>query len=235
MSSSISPRRRGVVAPSVAALLDVVPEFLEPAEGWALMGGTALAEYYLGHRDSEDVDLFTLTAPAVAELARRLNDALPARLGGAQMETQVLSPTMRRLWVELPSGERVKVELLHDSPPRFEQPTVVDGMPVASLTDIAVGKLGAFVSRDEHRDLVDLWAIDRLGGIPLPTYYPPLFEKDPGLAAYPQAIAEAWQRHAARSFAPPLILHIRPDEDLRAFCEEQERALVRLLRGRIGA
>ena len=69
---------------------------------------------------------------------------------------------------------------------------------------------------------------------PLTGYYPFLFEKDPGLAAYPQAIAEAWHRHARRGFAPPLVLHIRPDEDLGVFCDEQEHALIRVLRERVG-
>ena len=218
----------------MAALLELLPEFLDPSEGWALTGGTALAEYYLGHRESEDLDVFTLSPAAVAELATRLTDALPARFGEGRVETHVVSATLRRVWISTDTGERVKVELLQDSPPRFEEPTIVDGMPVASLADIAVGKLGAFVTRDEPRDLVDLWGIDRLAGTPLTGYYPLLFEKDPGLAAYPQAIAEAWRRHARRTFAAPLLVHIRPDEDLGAFCEEQERALIRFLRERVG-
>ena len=217
----------------MGALLELLPEFVDPAEGWALMGGTALAEYYLGHRESEDLDLFTLSAPAVGDLAIQLAGALPARLGG-QVETQVVSASLRRVWISTGTADRIKVELFQDSPPRFEEPAVVDGMPVASLTDIAIGKLGAFVTRDEPRDLVDLWAIDRLAATPLTGYYPFLFEKDPGLAAYPQGVAEAWRRHARRSFAPPLVLHIRPDEDLGAFCDEQERGLIRFLRERVG-
>ncbi len=185
------PRRHGIVSAGVATLLSALPDLLEPAEGWELMGGTALAEYYLGHRQSEDLDLFTLHDDAVVGAATRLAVAVPARIDGARVETQTVSPTLRRVWVSLPDEERVKLELIQDSPPRFEMPIVLDGVPVASLTDIAVGKLGAFVARDEPRDLFDLWAIERLAGTPLVGYYRFLFEKDPGLAAYPQAIAEA--------------------------------------------
>lgn len=196
------------------------------------MGDTALAEYYLGHCQSDDIDLFTLEDGAIASLASRLTAGLRARIHGRRVDTQVVSPTLRRVWVEVDDGERVKVELIRDSPPRFDEPSVVEGMPIASLTDISVGKLGAFVTRDEVRDLVDLWGIERLAGTPLAGYYPFLFEKDPGLAAYPQAIAEAWRRHAARGFAAPLVLHIQPDVDLRVFCEEEQYALMRFLRAR---
>jgi Nucleotidyl transferase AbiEii toxin, Type IV TA system len=226
----VSPRRHGIVSAGVDAILRVLPELLDPAEGWALMGGTALAEYYLGHRQSEDLDLFTLADGAVAELSARFAAAAPAGVG--RVEIQVVSPTLRRIRVRLPDDERVKVELIQDAPPRFEEPTLVDDVPVASLTDIAVGKLGAFVTRDEPRDLIDLWGIERLAGTPLVTFYPFLFEKDPGLAAYPQAVAEAWHRHGRRSFSAPLILHIQPDVDLRTFCKDQQRALVRFLRER---
>jgi hypothetical protein len=232
MPSSPSPRRHAIASPGCAAVLGLLPEFLEPSEGWALMGGTALAEYFLGHRQSDDVDLFTLQEGAVAALAGRLTAGLSARIHGRRVETQVVSPTLRRVWVEVDGGERVKVELIQDSSPRFEEPVVVDGMPVASLVDITVGKLGAFVTRDEARDLVDLWGIERLAGTPLPGYYPFLFEKDPGLAAYPQAIAEAWQRHGRRAFVAPLVMHIQPDVDLRVFCEDEQRALMRFLRDR---
>jgi hypothetical protein len=226
----VSPHRHRIASAGVDAILGVLPELLEPAEGWALMGGTALAEYYLGHRLSEDLDLFTLADGAVAELSARF--AAGASAGVGRVETQVVSPTLRRIWVQLHGGERVKVELIQDAPPRFEEPTPVDDVPVASLTDIAVGKLGAFVTRDEPRDLIDLWGIERLAGTPLVGYYPFLFEKDPGLAAYPQAVAEAWHRHARQRFSAPLILHIHPDVELRTFCEDQERALVGFLRER---
>jgi len=226
----MSPHRHRIVSAGVDVILGMLPELLDPAEGWALMGGTALAEYYLGHRQSEDLDLFTLADGAVAGLSARFTAAAPA--GGGRVETQVVSPTLRYLWVQLPDGERVKVELIQDAPPRFEQPMLVDGVPVASLTDIAVGKLGAFVTRDEPRDLIDLWGIERLAGTPLVGYYPFLFETNSGLAAYPQAVAEAWHRHARRRFSAPLILHIQPDVELRTFCEDQQRALVGFLRDR---
>jgi hypothetical protein len=228
----MTPRRHGIVSAALASLLDTLPDLLDPAEGWALMGGTALAEYYLAHRESEDLDLFTLSDTAVPALANRLAANLPDRLGGAVAETQVVSPTLRRIWVTSSQGERVKLELIQDSPPQFEDPVVVEGVAVGSLTDIAVGKLGAFVTRDEPRDLVDLWAIDRLAGTPLVDYYALLFEKDPGLAAYPQTIAEAWRRHGRRAFSPPMVLHVQPDTDLRTFCADQERALFRFLRDR---
>ena len=197
------------------------------------MGGTALAEYYIGHRESEDIDLFTLHPEAFPQLADRLAGWLPRRAGVTGVDSQIISPTLRRLWVRIGTAERFKIELLEDSPPRFGTPTIVDGMPVASLTDIAVGKLSAFITRDEPRDLVDLWGIERLAETPVAGFYPALYEKDPELAAYPQVIAEAWRRHGSRTYVAPLVLHVQPDVDLREFCREQGQAFIRYVRDRI--
>jgi len=51
---------------------------LPDQENFYLTGGTALAEYYLGHRFSYDLDLFTSEADLILPLSYRVEQAIQA-------------------------------------------------------------------------------------------------------------------------------------------------------------
>ncbi len=125
-----------------------------PPYGFELAGGTALAAGYLGHRLSEDFDLFTgdatvgLAIPAVQ--AAWSAAGIPSRVENTYA-------TFARLWV----GQRpLKVELAQDSPFRLaSSATTVDGMPVRSLKDLAADKTLALFGRATTRDFVDVYML----------------------------------------------------------------------------
>lgn len=144
-----------------------------PAYGFQLAGGTGLAAGYLGHRRSDDFDLFTG--------ARTLAEAVPAvdaawRAAGLSVRTEQRYPTFTRLWV----GERpVKVELAEDSPYQLAPSGVaVDGMPTRSLPDLAADKTLALFGRAATRDFVDVYML--LGRFELSQLMAWAGEKDPG-------------------------------------------------------
>ena len=56
---------------------------LPDQERFYLTGGTALSEYYLGHRLSYDLDLFTSEADLIVPFSYRLEQA--AQAGGMQV------------------------------------------------------------------------------------------------------------------------------------------------------
>ena len=64
MSTPPSPRKHGIITPFQEDVLRAIFSIPE-AEQFALAGGTALSEYYLGHRLSEDLDIFSFEADAV--------------------------------------------------------------------------------------------------------------------------------------------------------------------------
>ena len=129
---------------------------LPDAEAFYLTGGTALAEFYLGHRLSYDLDLCTgehgLIRPFCASLERSL-----AQSGFS------LRPVRRHesfadyeLHFE---GDSLRVQLAYDTPFRFAQPVPTPLCPVNDYTDIVVDKLLAFFGRAEPRDAVDMYFI----------------------------------------------------------------------------
>ena len=132
--------------PAVAAVL--------PA-GSALMGGTGLA-VWLRHRRSADLDIFTPERFDTASVLSALSAA------GDFVHVESSARTMRGTF------NSVNVDIVaEDSAHRLGPPLIVGGLNVASLQDIAAGKLKALADRKQLRDYVDAMFIETQGGISL--------------------------------------------------------------------
>jgi hypothetical protein len=121
-----------------------------------LTGGTALAAFYLHHRLSVDLDLFTPNPAAVALVPPVLHE-IAALLGLEITFTRTLD-TFLECFLSSPGGERVQLDFAQDSPYRLE-PTRVHpemGLQIDNPTDIACGNLSALFDRAEPKDFVDI-------------------------------------------------------------------------------
>ncbi len=125
-----------------------------------LTGGAALVGYYLGHRRTEDLDLFTLENEIehgfsiVNEVAREI---------GAEVESIQTSPDFRRLLVRR-DNEAVVVDLVHEYVYQIDkEKRVIRGVRIDSPEEILANKLCALLSRSEVRDLVDVRAMEQAG------------------------------------------------------------------------
>ena len=153
-----------------------------------LTGGTALAEFYFGHRLSFDLDLFTSDQPLISPFSRLFElDAVKF----LPPESNVKSIRRFATFAECEVGnrdEKVRVQFAYDSPFQFQRPEESEfGVMVNNVEDIYVDKLLAFYGRAEARDAVDLFFI-------LKTRDPEeLFrlaaQKDPGFDLYWFAVA----------------------------------------------
>jgi hypothetical protein len=139
---------------------DVLRAFFARERGFFLTGGGALAGYHLGHRTTDDLDLFT-DDPAAFERGRFVLDAVAAELG-ATVEVRQDAPLFRRLVLTRPGGGLV-VDLVCDRGPQVAQKLERDGVRVDPPEEILVNKLTAVVGRAEERDLVDLLFLERAG------------------------------------------------------------------------
>jgi hypothetical protein len=150
-----------------------------------LTGGTALAEYYLGHRLSYDLDLFTSQAELIAPVAVALEQQL------ADSELQLTVTRRFATYVEYlaTQGEAtVKVDLAVDSPMHFEAPVASEyGVCVNNYRDLRIDKLLAYYGRAEPRDAIDLFFI--LQREPLSALVTLAAQKDPGFDLYWMAVA----------------------------------------------
>jgi len=131
------------------------------ALGLRLEGGTALAAYYLGHRQSEDLDIFGRADMDARDFGRALADAIEG-LGMRLTRIGVANRGFAEYFVADHSvgGSAVRVQLLHASDYALApaNPTA-EGLPVGSFRDVAAGKAHAVCDRYEPRDFIDLHAI----------------------------------------------------------------------------
>jgi predicted nucleotidyltransferase len=150
-------------------------------EGFLLAGGTALAGFYLYHRYSDDIDLFTFDESVFQEGKGFVEEAL-AQLG-LVLERRESSGPYVKFTV---SGDPVrvhpleKVELVLDSPPRFSDMNTVDSVRIMGLLDLTIAKLSA-LGREEVKDFIDLYFIAKDQGVDVLSLLPLVKQKDMGL------------------------------------------------------
>lgn len=149
-------------------------------ERFFLGAGTALAAFYLHHRRSEDLDLFTLDQKLnfdevnaeVGKIGRRLN---------LKLKHHVSTPTFLQFIFETPESEALKVDVIREIPVRFGKVQKVDGINVDSLENIAVGKLLSIYGRFDGKDFVDFYFLIKEKGLGFDTILKKAEEKYPGL------------------------------------------------------
>ncbi len=193
-------------------------EFIEILAGlpdkdqFYLAGGTALAEYYLGHRLSFDLDFFTGTESLVLPTSYQIESA--CRKKNLSLKVVRRFSTFVEFLAEK-NNESLKIDLALDSPYRFEQPILArDGIFINDYPDLRVDKLLAYFGRAEPRDAVDLYFILQKE---LPeTLLEQAAQKDPGFDLYFFAIAlnrcenfpdeiERWPVKMLQPFEPPVL------------------------------
>ena len=127
---------------------------LPALRGFYLAGGSAVA-FHLGHRRSNDLDLFSERGVDLGRVERAVK-----KLPGAK----VLSISDVTIKLEL---DGTLVDLVAYPYPPLEEPKAgPEGFPVASLLDLAVMKLAAVARRGIRRDFWDLRVLAE-SGLPL--------------------------------------------------------------------
>jgi len=175
-----------------------------------LTGGTCLAEFYLGHRLSYDLDLFTSEADLILPVSYQVEVASPPM--GLQVSIIRRFATFVEFLVT-EGEETLRVDLALDSPFRFASPVLSEyGVRVNAFEDIKVDKLLAYYGRAEPRDAVDLYFL--LQQEPVAPLLALAVQKDPGFDLYWLAVAlnrstefpdelERWPVKMLAEFDPP--------------------------------
>lgn len=131
-------------------VLAVLFEIPEMRQNFYLTGGTALSAYYLQHRYSDDLDLFSHSME-VGEIARITEDWLRSR--GIVFTRERGSPTFRRYQI----NQELQVDIVRDIDYRVGSPLLMENIMVDSKKNIAVNKVTAMLGRLEPKDYVDLY------------------------------------------------------------------------------
>lgn len=137
-------------------------------DNFYLTGGTALAEFYLCHRFSEDLDFFSEQEFDPSEIFSFLKSIQKS----ASIKKIDLEQSFNRnlFFLHLSGGDIVKTEFTFFPFPRIEKKKHQNKLFIDSLVDIAVNKIFTIYQKPRARDFIDLyfiikqegWAIEEL-------------------------------------------------------------------------
>lgn len=138
------------------ALLKALSEEKIIQDSFFLSGGTALSEYYLHHRFSEDLDFFCeeeFDPQEISTMLKKLQKKLPIGKIDYQQSFH------RNLFFLHLDDEVIKTEFTYYPFPRIEPSQKKKTLKIDSLLDIAVNKVHTVSQNPRSRDFIDLYFI----------------------------------------------------------------------------
>lgn len=177
-------RGKGIISVFQKEILNSL-QGLSDLQYFYLAGGTALSEFYFGHRKSYDLDIFTTEEGLVLPFSRIVEEELKKK----KFSIKVIRRFSSFVEFELTyKNERTKLQFAYDAPFHFDKPVDSDiGIKVNNYKDIIIDKFLAFFGRVEPRDAVDLFFILKKEDIWDLTEL--AIKKDPGFDLYWLAVA----------------------------------------------
>ncbi len=145
-----------ILSPNQKNLLKALSGDKNIIRDFYLTGGTALAEYYLHHRLSEDLDFFSeneIETQAVYSSLKRIQK----KCGIKKIDFE--QSFNRNLFFLHLKNEVIKTEFTYFPFSRIEKKKKVGILEVDSLLDIAVNKVFTIYQKPRSRDFIDLYLI----------------------------------------------------------------------------
>lgn len=142
-------------------LLDEISRNKTIIRAFYLGGGTALAEFYLKHRMSEDLDFFTENEFDPLSISVFFK-SIKKKLKISKIDYQ--QSFNRNLFFLRIKKDVIKTEFTYYPFPQIENKKIVNGIHVDSLLDIAVNKVFTIYQKPRSRDFIDLYLIIKKTG-----------------------------------------------------------------------
>lgn len=138
-------------------LLKIIGNNKNICQYFYLTGGTALAEFYLHHRLSEDLDFFSeeeIDPQTVFVFLKSIQKSA----GIKKIDSQQ-SFNRNLFFLHLKNNEVIKTEFTYFPFTRIERKNKMGDLFVDSLIDIAVNKVFTIYQKPRSRDFIDLYLI----------------------------------------------------------------------------
>ena len=121
-----------------------------------LTGGTALAEFYLHHRLSEDLDFFSeqeFDPQSISVILKKIQTS------GGIKKIEYQQSFNRNLFFLYTDTDMIKTEFTYFPFTRIEQKQKIGNLFIDSLIDIATNKIFTIYQNPRSRDFIDLYLI----------------------------------------------------------------------------
>lgn len=155
-----------ILTPHQKEVLNAITQERYFTDRYYLTGGTALAEYYLKHRFSEDLDLFNESEEVNPDrIAQFWNSKGPG------LDIITVQPKnflgLYEYFLHFRDETILKVDFNYYPFERIEKKRKVGGLEIDSIYDIAVNKVHTLTMRQKARDYVDIYFIIKEKGYDL--------------------------------------------------------------------
>ncbi len=151
-------KNKSILTPHQKKILDFICEERYFTDRYYLAGGTALAEFYLKHRISEDLDFFTEEQKVDTVAITRFFEKNKNKLKIRTFETRKVLGLFS-LFFNFEDGEKLKVDFNYYPFPLIEKGTKYKNLKIESIYDIAVDKVHTVVLNPRARDFIDIYFI----------------------------------------------------------------------------
>lgn len=188
-------------------------EFFTHTQEFYLTGGTALSAYFLEHRYSEDLDLFTRQDEAFSEV-ESLVGLVCSRLQHEHIPVRI-TPTFKHIRIGT-SGNPVTLHFSREYTIQIQPTKSFGRIIVDSMEDITTNKICAALGRTELKDLIDLYFLHQ-SSYTIPQYFAAAQKKDGGLS--PETLAYTFSLFKIEEIPDFMIKPLRID-DLKQFVED---------------
>lgn len=148
--------QQSILSENQKKLLDLLSQEKSICAHFYLTGGTALAEFYLHHRLSEDLDFFAeqeFDPQSISVVLKKIQRAASVE----KIEYQ--QSFNRNLFFLHTDTDVIKTEFTYFPFPRIEQKQKIGDLYIDSLIDIAVNKVFTIYQKPRSRDFIDLYLI----------------------------------------------------------------------------
>lgn len=136
------------------------PSFIE---SYYWTGGTVLSEFYLHHRDSEDIDLFIEKEEVQVEPINIFIDKSAEKFGADRVRHSRFLGLHTYIF-EFSNKSSLKVDFNYYPFKRLEKPGKYKKLQYDSVLDIAVNKVQTIATKPRSRDFIDLYMIHKVYG-----------------------------------------------------------------------
>jgi len=147
-----------ILTPKQSQFLELVQKDQQITKHFYLTGGTALAEFYLKHRISEDLDLFTEEEEVNQQVVEAFLKKISPKLSVVHIKrTQFMGLFSYTLIFD--DKQELKVDFNYYPFPRIQKGTKFKNLNVDSIYDIAVNKIHTLFVKPRSRDYLDIYFI----------------------------------------------------------------------------
>lgn len=146
---------KSILSSTQKQILEILAKNSSFIKNFYLTGGTALSEYYLHHRFSEDLDFFSET-----DIDKLWLNVISAKICKKIGATKDIQESFNRNLAFFKKGTAIiKTEFTYFHMTQVEKPKTINGIPIDSEIDIEVNKFFTIYQKPSARHFIDLYLL----------------------------------------------------------------------------